>query len=233
MTNIRTMKNISLFLCYVKIRWRAGIVALMLLMLAGCTAGTNVAPQGEAVDLQAQSGPGAGPPAAQTKGFVLEEKTDLGASDRRDFERAVDFLGNDDFDKAIELLEKVVASSPGVTAPYVDLAIAYRKIDKPDEAEKQLQAALTLFPKHPVASNEYGLLLRAAGRFSEAKSVYEATIEQYPEYLPARKNLAILCDLYLNDPATALAQFEQYSEIDPDDEQVKLWISELRLRQKK
>jgi len=236
MIRISRLKNKPDLLRCTKDRSRTGDIVLMLvllLLLGGCTAGKNVVPEGNGGDLQVQSGPGVVLPAAQIKGFELKEEAELGVSARRDFERAVSFLKNEEYGKAIELLEKVVEVSPGVTAPYIDLAIAYRKTDKPGPAEEQLKTALKLFPKHPVASNEYGLLLRAAGRFAEARNVYETTLERYPEYLPARKNLAILCDLYLNDQAAALVQYEQYSELNPGDDQVKLWISEIRLRQGK
>lgn len=232
MTKVRIMRKISELLYSIKDNGSAGFVLLvMVLLLNGCTAGKDVALHDSADDLQVQDASGAARPEALKKGFVLKEKPDLGMNARRDFNRAVDFLNNEEYSKAIELLEKIIGESPEVTAPYINLAIAYRKIGKPEQAEEQLKTALKLFPKHPVASNEYGLLLRAAGRFAEARDVYGATLEKYPEYLPARKNLAILCDLYLNDPASALAQYEKYNEINPGDEQVKLWISEIRLRQ--
>ena len=234
MVELQVMKKNSELSCCTKNRG-SGIVVLvmLLLLLGGCTVGKSVAPHGNADDQKVQSVPAAARPAAQTKGFVLTEKENLGMNARRDFERAVTFLNNDDFDKAIELLEKIVETSPEVTAPYINLAIAYRKTGKTGPAEEQLKTALKLFPKHPVASNEYGLLLRTAGRFAEARNLYETTLAKYPEYLPARKNLAILCDLYLNDRDVALVQYVKYSEINPGDEQVKLWISELRLRQGK
>ena len=89
---------------------------------------------------------------------------------------------------------------------------------------------MALVPDHPVASNEYALLLRKGGRFKEAREIYEKAISDFPDYLPARRNLGILCDLYLNDPACALKQFDIYSERMPADGQVKIWISELRMR---
>lgn len=157
----------------------------------------------------------------------------MDAESRLDFERAIAMLQESDYAKAIALLEKVIERSPGVSAPYINLAIAYRQTDQSEQAEKHLQTALELIPEHPVASNEYGLLLRQAGRFAEARAIYEKTLATFPDYQPARRNLGILCELYLNDPVCALEQYEIYSEAKPTDEQVKIWIADLRIRTKK
>jgi Flp pilus assembly protein TadD len=166
-------------------------------------------------------------------GFIITETPSMDAEARKDFEQAIVMMKNEEYDNAIELLEKVIERSPGVTAPYVDLAIAYKHIDQLEQAEKHLKTALELVPEHPVASNEYGLLLRKAGRFAEARTIYEKTLATFPDYHPARRNLGILCDLYLNDQACALEQYEIYSEAMPKDEQVKMWVADLRARLKR
>ncbi len=163
-------------------------------------------------------------------GFVIRETPVMDAAVRTDFERAVGMMNAGKNDAAIELLTRVIDRSPGVTAPHIDIAMAYMRIGKPELAEQHFKTALELVPHHPVASNEYGLLLRRSGRFQEAREIYEKAIGVFPEYLPARKNLGILCDLYLNDPACALRQFEVYSRAMPADEQVKIWIAELHMR---
>lgn len=164
------------------------------------------------------------------EGFVITEVSKLDEESRRDFDRAVVMLKDENYDQAIALLEKVIEKSPGVTAPYIDIAIAYERIGKLEKAEEHLKTALKLFPEHPVACNEYGLLYRKTGRFAEARTIYERAIERFPDYYPAHKNLGVLCDLYLNDSACALEHFEIYSKAKPEDKQVKLWIADLRAR---
>ncbi len=167
------------------------------------------------------------------QGFVIRENPSMDAGSRDAFERAVALMSRGENEKAIELLSKVIECSPGVTAPYINIAVAYMRTGKYEPAEKHLKTALALVPNHPLASNEYGLLLRKAGRFTEARDIYEKAIAGFPDYLPVRRNLGILCDLYLNDPECALKQFEIYSEGKPADAQVKIWIAELRMRLKR
>lgn len=164
------------------------------------------------------------------QGFIIKETPSINAESRKDFQRAAALMKERNYDQAIILLEKVIERSPGVTAPYINVAMAYVQVEKLEPAEKHLKTALDLVPDHPAASNEYGLLLRKSGRFDEARKIYENTLTSFPEYLPVQKNLGILCDLYLNDHACALKQYEIYSEVKPDDAQVKTWIADLRIR---
>lgn len=227
-----------------RFRWPAApilcrclILVSALSVLAGCAAGSKpstepvakVGPSLPATPL-VPTGPVVERFADGREGFVIRETPRMDAESRKDFERAATLMQNEDYAKAIELLEKVIERSPGVTAPYINLAIAYRHIDQPEPAEQHLKTALGLVPEHPLASNEYGLLLRRAGRFAEARAIYEKTLVAFPDYHPARRNLGILCDLYLNDQACALEQYELYSAAKPTDEQVKIWIAELNAR---
>ncbi len=164
------------------------------------------------------------------EGFVITETSAMDENARSNFALAVAMLEEENYGQAIELLQEVVEQSPGVTAPYIDLAIAYQRIGDLEQAEGQLNTALNLVPDHPVACNEYGLLYRRTGRFAEARTIHEKSLASFPEYYPAHKNLAILCDLYLNDLSCALEHYEIYSKAKPDDEKVKLWIADLRAR---
>lgn len=160
--------------------------------------------------------------------FVENKSVDLAV--RKDFESAIKLLQAGEYEKAIELLEKVKKGSQKNSAPYINISMAYEKVGKLKQAEENLKQALAINPEHPVANNEYALLLRKTGRYTEAKQLYERVVERYPEFIPAKKNYGILCELYLDDAPCALAQYEEYSELNPDDEDVKLWIAALKQR---
>ena len=221
---------------------RAGclLFAMGISLLAGCaTAGkTTVAKVEPAAPATAVAAPSPPKPTGPSvvhltdgrEGFVITESYGLGAQVRADFDRASAMIREAKYDKAIELLEKVIAQSPGMTAPHINVAIAYRRINKPEQAEQHLKKALESVPGHPVASNEYGLLLRKAGRFAESRQVYETSLALFPEYYPLHKNLGILCDLYLKDAACAAAHYEIYAKAMPKDQQVKLWLADLQTR---
>jgi Flp pilus assembly protein TadD len=164
------------------------------------------------------------------EGFQITEPSTMDAQSLADFDQASALIKEANYGKAIELLKKVIAKSPGMTAPHINIAIAYRRINKPELAEQHLKKALELIPGHPVASNEYALLLRKAGRFAESRQIYEKSLAAFPEYYPIHRNLGILCDLYLKDPACAMEHYEIYSKAAPKDKQVKLWIADLRAR---
>jgi Tfp pilus assembly protein PilF len=223
------VKNAEL-LWWSKVRKQAGWLALMIMLavFSGCATSTKVKPQ--PVTTVTNQGPSVARLEDGRQGFVIRENPSMDAESRDEFGRAVAMMNDGKNDKAIELLTKVIERSPGVTAPYINIAVAYMRTGKLELAEQHLKTALGLVPHHPVASNEYGLLLRKAGRFKEARDIYEKEIASFPDYLPVHRNLGILCDLYLNDPECALKQFEIYSEGMPADAQVKIWIAELRMR---
>lgn len=152
------------------------------------------------------------------------------AEQRSDFEKAMKFANDKEYEKAAALLSKVAEAEPDNPIPGINLAMVYEKLGKMKEAEDALKAALKADPDNPVAANEYALLYRRTGRFKEARALYEKTLQKYPHFIMMHKNLGVLCDLYLKDFACAIEHYEAYFAVKPDDKTVKMWIADLKQR---
>lgn len=192
---------------------------LSLILAAGC-AGTP-APQGTA---------GKSPAATDDYLIAIAADGHVESGVRSDFDAATTLLEAERYEQGIAVLKRVIEKAPKHTAPYINIAVAYKHTGKLERAEENLQAALAIDPAHPAANNEYGLLCRETGRFEEARDFYQKALAAYPDFHPARKNLGILCDLYLDDPQCALEHYKTYAEAVPADETVPLWIVDLERR---
>ena len=146
------------------------------------------------------------------------------------FDSAIVALNAGDFDLAISLLNEVIAAEKRIAAPYVNLGMAYARKGNNKQAEEYLRKAVDLDSGNPVANNELGMLYRKLGQFDNARQAYERALTSHADYLPAIKNLGILCDIYLHDTSCALKQYEQYLEYVPDDKTVSIWVADIKRR---
>jgi len=163
-------------------------------------------------------------------GFTVTQPAPASAEVRADYDAAVRMLRDARYEPGIALLSKVAEKAPAMIAAHIDLGVAYERVGDLDGAEASLLKALELNPEHPVALNELGLVQRRKGQYAKARASYEAALAQFADFHFAHRNLAILCDLYLGDRACALAHYEAYSRIVPDDAEVVKWIADLRNR---
>ena len=163
-------------------------------------------------------------------GFTITEEARIGGDVRADYEIAVSYLEQGRHEEGIAMLEQVAAAAPELSAPRIDLGIAQHRAGDLEAAEKNLALALESNPEQPVAHNELGIIYRKTGRFEEARKSYEAALAVYPGFHFARRNLAILCDLYLADLECALQNYEAYMKTVPSDEEASMWIADLRYR---
>lgn len=149
---------------------------------------------------------------------------------RGEFNQAIELLNQEQYAEGIRLLKAVSGKTSKFSAPYINLGIAYARMDELEKAEESFKKALEISNQHPVARNELGLVYRKTGRYQEARELYEALLAMYPHFLPARKNLGVLCDIYIQDLNCALEHYEEYLEAMPEDEKVKIWVADVKGR---
>lgn len=193
------------------------VLALLVLLLSACMASAPVRKPAR-VELQEEIG------------FTISEEARISGTVRTDYQDAVIDLQQGRQQEGIAKLESVTQEAPDLSAPHIDLGIAYHRAGDLEAAEKQLLRALESNPDHPIAHNELGIVYRKTGRFAEARERYEAALAFYPGFHFARRNLAVLCDLYLADLDCALQNYEAYLKTVPRDDEASMWVADLRMR---
>lgn len=143
---------------------------------------------------------------------------------------AESLVSDNQYDEAELILQEAKLKFP--TYPHIDLNRALIAIKQSDYtlAESHTDSALVARPGYPPAYNLRGVVYRLSGRFQDAKSAYQQATDIAPNYTNAHLNLGILADLYLHDLVLALAAFERYLALVPEDTKVKNWVVELKRR---
>lgn len=100
-----------------------------------------------------------------------------------------------------------------------------------EKAQTELSALVSEQPGLANAQNNLGIVYRQRGKFKQAETAYNAALAADPDNANAHLNLGILYDVYLQQPAQALTQYERYQALSKEqDKEVALWIADLKRR---
>ncbi len=181
-------------------------------------------------------------PVAQSAGGKAAQSGSAGGARANAVPAPVPAEAQAGFDKALALaragndgaaeaqLATLAHQYPQFCTPLVDLGILYRKDGNLDAAAKALQDAIVRDPHDAPAWTELGVTQRLGGKFQDAERSYARAIAADPAYAPAYRDRGVLRDLYLDEPAAALGDFEQYQTLAGGDKPVAMWIAELAHR---
>ena len=149
----------------------------------------------------------------------------------REYQNALALMQSESYPAAIASLQNFIDHEPGLSGPYINLAIANRAIGNTDAAMAALTTAIELNPDSAIAHQELGILYRAQGQFDAALKAYSRALELDPAYALAHRNIGILYDLYLQRPTLALNHYKKYLDIVQEaDSDVARWIADLERR---
>lgn len=147
------------------------------------------------------------------------------------FDEAVALMRGERYSQAVAILEPMSQSRPELPGVHVNLGIAYDRLERGEDAAKAWQAALNADPNHAAALNLMAIHHREQGRFEEARALYRRLLRTDPRHANGHLNLAILCDLYLQDLSCALSHYQHFQALaDTEHEQVAFWIADLQRR---
>lgn len=152
---------------------------------------------------------------------------------RQDHEIALATIQSGDLEGAAAQLREIAVRLPEAATPLANLALVQQRLGHFEEAEKSLAEAIARKPE-AAYYNALGIVQRKRGNFAGARRSYEQALALDNDFAHAHHNLAILCDIYLDDLPAALAHYRHYQRLtgETDKSQVAGWITDLERRVK-
>jgi tetratricopeptide (TPR) repeat protein len=145
------------------------------------------------------------------------------------YQKGLDALAANDFDNARKIFQQFISDNPQLSGAYINLAIIDVKQDKPEQAAKLLEIALSLNPQQATAYHLRGQVELKQGKIKQARDDFKKAIELKPDYTIAHYNLALVYDIYLQEIALAVEQYNLYLSLTTEkDTATREWVNHLK-----
>lgn len=128
-------------------------------------------------------------------------------------------------------LTKTNANFPGVTINLIAVLCAQERWDQAAQLLKQIPPTAAFAQSAPLL-NLSGQVAQQRGQLPQAEQYYLSALAQPNAPAEAQYNLALLYDIYWQQPHKALPYYEAYSKARPEDKAVADWISEIKSKVK-
>lgn len=116
---------------------------------------------------------------------------------------------------AILNMEARVTANPDDYQAWVQLGHLYYDSDQPDKAIKAYTRSLEMHDGDANLLTDLGTMYRRAGKPEEAVKFFDQAITKDPSHLTARFNKGVVLMHDLNDPAAAIASWEEAVRLNP------------------
>lgn len=132
----------------------------------------------------------------------------------REYWKGRAFLGEKNYAKAIEALEKSISLYPA-SAAYNDLGNAYQKLERYDEAFASYKLAIRLKPENVEARYGMGIAYEETKQYESAVAILQESLRIDPRQHDALNHLGISY-FYLKQYPQAIAAFQQAARLKTD-----------------
>ncbi|MFL5493522.1 MAG: tetratricopeptide repeat protein [Gemmatimonadales bacterium] len=160
----------------------------------------------------------AGSNADPTKALAYSEElvAKYPQDERAHFTLAGNYLGQQEYQKAIDELKQSIAINPSFSPAYNTLGYAYRPLENYVESEKAFKKYIELVPDDPNPYDSYAELLMKTGRFDESIAQYRKALSIDPHF--SNSYVAIASDLmYQGKHDQAIAEVQKLFDGARDD----------------
>ncbi len=117
---------------------------------------------------------------------------------------------------AIAQLEELVTKDPKDYQSWIKLGHHYFDTDQPEKAIQAYNQSLALHTGDANLLTDLGVMYRASGQKEKAIESFDKARAMDPQHQPARLNKGIVLLFDLNDPAGAVASWEELLQLNPE-----------------
>jgi|GEM_PF-1230085 len=136
---------------------------------------------------------------------------------------------NANLDKAVFNLEEAINLKADYAPPRFLLVQIFDRQGKLNEAVKRAEELVILNNTDTGGLFQLGFLYYKAGRYDDSKLVFERTVQLSPNYSNARYFLGLIYDRENpKDKSKAIEQFEKIAELNPDNNEIKQILVNLK-----
>lgn len=142
-------------------------------------------------------------------------------------------VAKNELDKAVANLEKAIDLKADYAPARFLLVQIFDQQGKLNDAIKRAEELVVLNNQDVGSLFQLGFLYYKAGRYDDSKMVFERTVQLSPNYSNARYFLGLIYDgstslTTSEKKAKALEQFAKISELNPDNDEIKLILKNLK-----
>jgi tetratricopeptide (TPR) repeat protein len=133
--------------------------------------------------------------------------------------------------EAKSALNNLAQTNPQFSPVIINLAAVECQLQHWQEAASVLNR-LPGAAQSPQGLNLLGVIAEHTGQLPQAEQYYLTSLASAGAPAEAQYNLALLYDIYWQDPIKALPYYEAYAKARPEDKAVADWISEIKRKAK-